>query len=131
MQPLKTHFTLHSHYRKSQHREHWDLRIRNPSKRTVWSFAIPKSKFPTHGEKLLLIKTPDHPLSSMDLEGTLKNSGDEMKIIDRGECILVKNTDTQMMIVFHGETIKGLYSFIKIRNDNWLLIGGSNVVTSK
>lgn len=118
---IKTHFTIHEHYRKGVRRIHWDIRIVRPGKTRTWSFAIPKAKMPKRGEKLLAIKTEDHKLDIMNREGTLKN-GDTLKILESGKCEIVKYSDRYIGIIFKGKTFNGHYGFIKTGEDKWLLI---------
>ena len=120
----KTQYTLHDHYRKKARRSHWDLRIVRPDGRKAWSFALPKSELPKKGKRLLAIKTPDHKLSIMDLEGKLhgKHEGDTLKIIETGECQIVRHNSVHITILFKGKILNGLFAFVELEDDNWLMI---------
>lgn len=116
-------FVIHHHKRKKTHSTHWDFRLVNPSKTFVWSFAIPKCRFPKKGERLLSIKTPRHPMETLNLEGRLKN-GDIIDKVDSGNCEIIKFKKSKILdIKLHGNKIKGRYIFIYLSKDKWLLIG--------
>lgn len=123
----KSKYTLHEHYRKRMKRSHWDLRILRPDKKKAWSFALPKEKVPERGQKLLAIRTPDHKLGILNFEGTIdgdthSSSGDTITILEKGECDIVKDSSSHISIIFKGKKLKGLFGFIYLRKDQWLLI---------
>jgi len=116
-------YTLHEHFRKSQHRSHWDLRILSINKKFALSFVIPKQKFPDETErKILVIRTPDHSLSALNLQGTLENN-DTMKILEKGKCTFVSYADNKIDVIFHGRIVRGHFIFVKLDENGWLLIG--------
>jgi len=117
---IETVYTLHEHTQKNK-RIHWDLRIVRKDKRKAWSFAIPKSKLPKYGEKVLAIRTDDHNLKVINLQGKTK-SGDSFKILEKGECTITKLRPNHIVIRFHGTIMDKTYGFINIKDDNWLII---------
>jgi len=119
---IESRYTLHAHFRKKMRKEHYDLRIVRPDKKKAWSFALPKADIPVQGKKLLAIRTPDHDLKVMDFEGRLKETGDTIKILEQGKCDIVKNRLSHISILFHGKALDGLYAFVNIGKDNWLMI---------
>jgi hypothetical protein len=62
---LKTLFSIQEHYQQSKRSSHYDLRVLDLKKKTLWSWAFPKRKFPEIGEKVLAIRTVNHPISYM------------------------------------------------------------------
>lgn len=117
---INTIYTLHEHTQKNK-RVHWDLRIVRKDKRKAWSFAIPKSKLPEYGEKVLTIRTDDHSLKIINLEGPTK-SGDIFKILEKGKCAITKLHSNHIVIRFSGTILNKTYGFIHIKDDNWLII---------
>lgn len=119
---LKTKFSVQEHYQRSKRSAHFDLRILDPKKKTLWSWAFPKAKFPNHGEKVLAIRTPNHKLSYMYFEGKL-NNGDVVSLYDKGECEVLVFKHNIVVIYFSGEKLKGAYNFIKLfsTKDSWLV----------
>ena len=121
---MDSKFTLHEHYRKRQHSSHWDIRIQSLNKKFAYSFALPKKKLPIKGEKFLAIRTPDHHIGSLKMEGDLEN-GDTMTIVDTGNCDIVSIKDSFIDIILNGRKIKGHYIFVKVlgNENDWLVIG--------
>jgi len=116
-------FVIHEHKRKKSNSTHWDFRLLNPSKTFVWSFAIPKQKFPASGERVLAIKTQRHSIESLNLKGKLKN-GDFITVIDKGMCKIIKAKKAKILdIQLNGKRVKGHFIFIYLEKDKWLLIG--------
>jgi len=118
---IKTHYTIHEHVRKKNKQTHWDIRIIRPGKAKAWSFAIPKAKLPTKSKKVLAIKTEDHALGIMSKSGKLKN-GDTLNVLESGKCEIVKYNPRHISILFKGKMAKGLYAFIYMEKDQWLMI---------
>lgn len=114
-------FSIQEHYRKKQKRSHLDLRILDPNKNILISFAIPKFKLPEKGDRLLAIKTEDHNIDYLDFEGTLKN-GDKVSLLDKGKCKIITLKKHIITIKLNGKKIKEVYTIIKIINgDNWII----------
>jgi hypothetical protein len=118
---ITRNYTLHDHFRQRQHSSHYDLRILSINKQFTYSFAFPKKKFPSENNKVLAIKTPDHPLSILSLSGTLKNN-DKMSIVEKGECSIVSISSSKIDIIFNGEILNGHFIFIHLNNDSWLVL---------
>jgi len=101
-----------------------DLRILNEKKNTLWSWALPKSKFPRKGEQRLAIRTPNHPPSYMYFHGDLEN-GDSVSVYDRGDCKVLVNKHNLIVVYFRGKKINGAYNLIKLqsskRKDSWII----------
>ena len=57
----------------------------------------------------------------MKKKGILSN-GDTLSIIEKGDCEILKNTPRHMSILFKGKTLNGVYGFVKMEKDKWLLI---------
>ena len=118
----KTLFSIQEHYQKSKRVSHYDLRILDPSKRTLWSWAFPKRKFPEHGEKVLAIRTMNHPVSYMYFEGRLKDA-DMVTLFDRGKCNIIVYKDNLIILHLIGDHINGVFNFIKSHpsENSWLV----------
>lgn len=117
-----TRFSVQIHMQKQKKSSHFDLRILDPARTTLISWAFPKSRFPEYGEKILAIKTPDHRVSYMYFKGALEN-GDTVSIYDRGKCKILLSSHNLIIVYFKGSHIKGIYNFIRmVHSDNsWLV----------
>jgi len=109
---LQTIFSIQDHWQKKKRSGHFDLRILEPKRSVLISWAFPKSKFPLGSEKILAIRTQDHLISYMHFEGTLDN-GDIVKLYDRGSCKIIISEANYFLIYFNGKKIKGNYNFIR------------------
>jgi hypothetical protein len=56
-----TKYVIHQH-NALRAGKHYDLRIQYKNKNALASFALPKAKFPEKGERLLVVRTPDHAI---------------------------------------------------------------------
>jgi len=120
-----TKFSIQEHWSRKRRTIHFDLRILNPEKTKLWSWAIPKAKFPEGNERILIIRTPDHKKSYMYFDGIL-NTGDKVKLYDEGECYIIVNRQFLKIMKFKGTKIDGVYNFIRIssssKDDSWILM---------
>ena len=123
MTPIKTRFSIQNHFQQRTKSSHFDLRILNPKRTTLWSFAFPKSRFPNLGEKILAIRTPNHPVGYMYFQGMLDNK-DKVQIYDKGLCIIILYSQNLLVLYFNGNKIKGTFNFIRlVKSENsWLVM---------
>lgn len=114
-------FVVQEHQAK---RLHWDLRLEMDC--VLRSWALPKSPPVTTGVKRLAIRVEDHPLAYATFEGRIPDGeygAGTVKIWDEGTYEATKVTEGKIMLVFHGEKLKGPYVMIKTKftEDSWLL----------
>lgn len=123
MTPIKSKFSIQEHYQQRTKSSHYDLRVLNPRQTTLWSFAFPKLKFPTQGEKVLSIRTVNHPVNYMYFQGTLDNN-DKVKLYDKGKCIILLYTENLIILHFNGNKLKGTFNFIRLvkTENSWLVM---------
>lgn len=140
-------FVIHAH--KSR-KFHWDLRLEVPAEENdfeqmdilsykkigiavsrrdtvMWSFAVPKAKFPEKGEKLLLIETEPHPVEYNSFEGIIPEKiygAGEVRIYDKGVVKWLEVNLSKKKIRFEllGEKINARFSIIKYGKEDkkWL-----------
>src|SRR5574337_2126238 len=60
-------FVIHNHHAT---KHHWDLRLEHQG--VLESWALPKHKLPSKGEKQLAVQTEPHPLSYAKFEGEIE-----------------------------------------------------------
>jgi DNA ligase D-like protein (predicted 3'-phosphoesterase) len=114
-------FVVQEHQAK---RLHWDLRLEMDC--VLRSWAVPKSPPVTRGVKRLAIRVEDHPLAYATFEGRIPDGeygAGTVKIWDEGTYEATKVTEGKIMLVFHGEKLRGPYVMIKTKftEDSWLL----------
>jgi len=78
-------------------RPHYDFRIGDP-KLKMYSFAIPKAKFPEEKEKVLAIQTQLHDFSYNKFQGELKSRYGKgfVKRVDEGKAVITKHSPNAM-----------------------------------
>lgn len=125
---MNSKFSIQEHYQQRNKHSHYDLRLLEPKNKSyLVSWALPKKRFPDSGERLLAIRTVNHNVDYMHFHGQLKNN-DNVKLIDFGNCDIVKWTDSVIIVVFHGKSIKGTFVFVRMskesdKQDNWIVMG--------
>ena len=101
---------------------HWDLRLEHEG--TLASWAVPKG-IPTDPKRNnLAVRTEDHPLEYLDFHGEIPAGhygAGTMKIFDRGTFEVEKWRDAEVMVVFHGERVRGKYVLFKTGGKNWMI----------
>jgi DNA ligase D-like protein (predicted 3'-phosphoesterase) len=104
-------FVIHEHHASHLH---WDLRLELDG--VLKSWAVPKEP-PTKSDiKRLAIQVEDHPLSYAKFKGEIPEGSygaGKVKIWDNGTYELLKNSDKEIKINFHGKKLKGEYVLLK------------------
>lgn len=133
-----TNYVIHEHLAKRAGK-HYDLRIQYLDKEPLISFALPKARFPESKEKMLAIRTPDHPAKWLRINRmVLKGSGDiyddptygegTIRSVQKGRAEILKWDDNHIIFKIDGPIASGKYTLIKFKSkrskklDTWLLI---------
>lgn len=124
-QSKKLKFVIQHHLAK---KDHYDLRLEYNG--VYVSFAVPKGPSFSPKDKRLAIKVEDHPLSYGNFEGTIPKGeygGGTVMLFDKGYWKPYKNTFVDftkgpVKFTLTGERLKGSWSLIKFKENNWLLI---------
>ena len=109
-------------------KDHYDFRLEWNG--VLKSFAIPKGPSYNPKDKRLAIMVEDHPLDYANFEGIIPKGeygGGTVMLWDYGRWKPIENTKPDFKngpIKFEvmGKRIKGLWTLVKIEEDNWLLI---------
>jgi len=103
--------------------EHWDLRLEN-NEGALSSWSIPKHKFPKDKEKLLAVKTEDHPISYMKFKGEIPEGygAGKVEIHDSGTFEEVEWNDSKIVFKLKGEKEKGTYKLFRTDGKNWMIM---------
>lgn len=116
-------FVIQRHFaEKAGH--HLDLRLSN-DQGTMTSFAIPKHKLPRGHERLLAVKTENHPISYNKFQGEIKEGYGKGKVSihDKGTYELIEWKKDTIKFKLNGKKEKGLYTLAKT-GKNWLIMKG-------
>lgn len=118
--PYTTVFVVQKHKASTTH---FDFRIRRGE--VLESWAIPKARIPSYdGESFLAVKTEDHHLKWLNWSGVIprgKYGAGDVSIYDRGECTVYKWGNT-IVAEFFGKYVKGYYSLVRTKGNNYLLL---------
>ena len=121
----KLRFVIQHHMAR---KDHYDLRLEWNG--VLKSWAVPKGPSYNPKDKRLAIQVEDHPLSYRNFEGTIPKGeygGGTVMIWDEGyweplktEKVSFKNKPIKFFL--KGQRLKGKWTLIPIKEDNWLLI---------
>ncbi|MFZ1155856.1 MAG: DNA ligase D [Solirubrobacteraceae bacterium] len=113
-------FVVHEHRAR---RLHWDLRLERNG--ALMSWAIPNGIPDDPSENRKAIHVEDHPLSYIDFEGEIPagNYGaGQVLIWDHGHYDCEKLEDGKLIVVFHGERLRGRYALFRTHGEkDWMI----------
>lgn len=121
----KLRFVVQHHLSR---KEHYDFRLELNG--VLVSFAIPKGPSYNPKDKRLAVHVEDHPLSYRNFEGTIPQGeygGGTVMLWDNGFWEPLDNPNTSLKkgnlkFILKGKRLKGAWSLIKYKEENWLLI---------
>ena len=105
-------------------KDHYDLRLEYND--VYLSFAVPKGPSFNPKDKRLAVKVEDHPINYGNFEGTIPKGeygAGTVMLWDKGH-YKINEIDVNKYIKFtlYGKRLKGNWTLIKFKNNNWLLI---------
>ena len=103
-------------------KQHFDLRLENDDG-TMSSWAIPKHRLPKNKDKLLAIKTEDHPISYMKFEGEIPSGYGKgnVKIYDSGTYEEIEKSKNKIIFKLKGKKETGIYNIFNTDGDKWII----------
>jgi len=121
----KKRFVVQHHIAR---KDHYDFRLEFNG--VLISFAIPKGPSYNPKDKRLSIHVEDHPLSYRNFEGIIPKGeygAGTVMLWDNGTYEELENFKTTfkkgyLKFKLNGKRLKGTWSLIKFKDDNWLLI---------
>ncbi len=114
-------FVVQEHHAR---RLHWDLRLEREGVLASWAVPNGIPDDPEHNRKA--VRTEDHPLEYLDFHGEIpagQYGAGTMEIWDRGTYECEKFRDDEVMVVFHGERVRGRYVLFRAGRDpkDWMI----------
>jgi bifunctional non-homologous end joining protein LigD len=113
-------FVVHEHHAR---RLHWDLRLERDG--ALMSWAVPNGIPQDPSENRKAIHVEDHPLSYIDFEGEIpagSYGAGKVLIWDRGRYDCEKLEDGKLVVVFHGERLRGRYALFRTGGEkDWMI----------
>jgi bifunctional non-homologous end joining protein LigD len=103
--------------------EHFDLRLENDNG-TLSSWSIPKHKLPEKSEKLLAIKTEDHPLEYRTFKGEIPSGygAGKVEIHGSGTYNELQWGGTKIVFKLNGKKEKGTYKLFNTDGNRWMIM---------
>jgi len=104
---------------------HWDLRLERDGVLVSW--AVPKGIPPDPRTNHLAVRTEDHPLECLDFQGDIPTGeygAGRMSVWDRGVFEVLKWSDREVQVIFHGEKVQGRYALFATggrRGNDWMI----------
>lgn len=132
-------YVIQKHYARTLH---YDFRLEY--KGVLLSWAVPKG-MPEFHEKRLGIMTEDHPLSYANFAGIIPKGNygaGKVEIWDKGNYVNITVKEDKQIdlaaaikkghftIYLKGKKLDGTYSFIKMKDENWLITKKEPVISS-
>ncbi len=108
--------------------KHYDFRLEH--KGVLLSWAVPKGLSKNPNVKRLAVMVEDHPIDYMNFEGVIPKGNygaGTVEIFDKGDFLPIEDVSKglkkgHIKIVLNGEKLKGAWSLIKTKGDQWLII---------
>lgn len=108
--------------------KHYDFRLEYNG--VLLSWAVPKGLSQNPKDKRLAVKVEDHPIDYMNFEGIIPKGNygaGTVEIFDKGDYLPIENISKglkkgHVKIVLNGEKLKGGWSLVHLKEDNWLIV---------
>jgi bifunctional non-homologous end joining protein LigD len=119
--PRSARFVIHEHHARHLH---WDLRLEHEG--ALMSWAIPHGIPQDPRENRRAIHVEDHPLSYLDFEGEIPEGNygaGRVLIWDSGTYDCEKRRARELIVVFHGERLRGRYALFRVGEEeqDWMI----------
>lgn len=116
-------FLIHDHKSIGRAGQHWDLRLGYDG--VLKSYASKKIPDLINDEtkKIIIFQQPDHDGSWFDFTGEISDGygAGKVSIWDKGTFNIIKWTQNLITLDFAGKKIKGNYSFVLYKENQWLM----------
>jgi DNA ligase D-like protein (predicted 3'-phosphoesterase) len=119
---IDNRFLIHDH-KAVRAGQHWDLRLGYNG--VLESFASKKipDLIDDNVKRIIIFQQPQHDSSWFDFEGEISDGygAGKVSIWDKGTFKVIKWTPTLITLDFAGKKIKGQYSFVLYKENQWLM----------
>lgn len=112
-------------------KDHYDFRLEDNG--VLLSWAVPKGPSYNPKDKRLAIKVEDHPISYHNFEGIIPDGeygGGTVMLFDKGYYKIVVKNNKLIKFILYGKRFKGMWSLIRFKKNNWLLIKDDDYYTN-
>ncbi len=112
-------FVVQEHHASSLH---WDFRLEHEGVLASW--ALPKGVPMTPADNHLAVQVEDHPLEYGSFSGTIpagEYGAGNVSLWDRGTYRCEKWNTREVIVVLHGERVRGRYVLFQTRDKQWMI----------
>jgi bifunctional non-homologous end joining protein LigD len=123
----KHRFVIQLHHAKKAG-DHYDVRLENDNG-TLSSWSVPKHRLPKGKEKLLAIKTEDHPIEYLKFKGEIPTGygAGVVEVYDSGTYEELETSKTKIVFKLKGKKEKGIYRLFRAgEGQKWMIMAGTN-----
>ena len=115
-------YVVHRHHAT---RLHWDVRLE--MRGILASWAVPQGPPLEGGKRRLAVHTEDHPIEYLNFHGVIPDGygAGTMTIWDQGTYDLLKDSENEYKVAFHGKRLEGEWVLVKTKQNegrDWLMI---------
>jgi bifunctional non-homologous end joining protein LigD len=117
--PRAPRFVVQEHHAR---RLHWDFRLERDGVLVSW--AVPKGVPQDPKKNHLAVHVEDHPLDYIDFHGEIPKGNygaGQVSIWDHGTYAIEKWSEREVMVVLHGQRLKGKYVLFQTNGENWMI----------
>jgi hypothetical protein len=99
---------------------HWDLMLQIED--TLWTWRLHHSPEHIQDTPIAAEKIADHPLRFLTYEGPVQNDTASVKIVDKGNFRIPKQTENQIEFETDGKILSGQFQLHLEQDDIWSLL---------
>ena len=98
---------------------HWDLMLEKADVLTTFRLEQPPQA--ALNGAVRAVRIFDHPLRFLTYEGPVQKGTGKVRIVDRGTCCLLDETDNAVTLDLQGEILQGGFTLTRIEETSWQL----------
>jgi hypothetical protein len=98
---------------------HWDLMLEKRD--ALITFRLDQPPETALDRVLRAVQICDHPLRFLTYEGPVQKGTGKVRIVERGTCRLVEETEDIVRVNLHGEILCGGFTLTRMEGTSWQL----------
>jgi hypothetical protein len=102
---------------------HWDLMLERDGALLTWSLPVLPAAWQKTGgatTPIAVTRLPDHRLAYLDYEGPVSGDRGEVRRVDAGECRLIQESASGIVVELDGAVVRGRWSLEGVQGQ-WTL----------
>jgi len=98
---------------------HWDLMLEQEG--SLLTFRLPVPPAQAASARTTATKIPNHPLRFLTYEGPVQNNTGRVRLADRGDLQIQRQTDAEIAFTLQGQILRGVFTLTRVENAEWNL----------